>query len=103
MSTLISSILAAILLFAMLPLSAFAGTIAPGEIVSGVCGDDLEWTFDSASGLLHITGTGYMYDYGSGADTPWLDFRSSIRALVIEYGAKSIGGYAFYKIGRAHV
>lgn len=31
--------------------------------VSGVCGDELSWTFDSETGALTITGTGAMDVY----------------------------------------
>ncbi len=34
---------------------------------SGKCGDNVTYEFDSAAGVLSITGSGAMYDYVSGA------------------------------------
>ncbi|MBO7203206.1 MAG: leucine-rich repeat domain-containing protein, partial [Paludibacteraceae bacterium] len=70
----------------------------------GFCGSyvhdmyyDMEFYFESSTGTLTISGTGYMEDYEEDSYTaPWYDFRSSIKKVVIENGVTSIGDYAFY-------
>lgn len=65
------------------------------ETVSGQCGDDLYWTLDG-TGLLTVTGTGDMWDYTSSTRPSWNEYNSSIKNIVINEGATSIGNYAFY-------
>ena len=64
---------------------------------SGICGDNLTWVLDY-EGVLTISGTGDMYNYGSNWNyrAPWASYASYIESVVIEDGATSIGGYAFY-------
>lgn len=64
-----------------------------GETVaSGTCGDDLTWTLDDA-GLLTISGTGDMYDYGYYSPVPWEE--AAIKEIVVADGVTSIGDCAF--------
>ena len=66
--------------------------------MSGTCGDNLNWYFDNFSGKLTITGTGDMYDYGSGGNyayTPWSGITSLIKEIEIKDGVTSIGVIAF--------
>ena len=75
--------------------------VSPAEpasvIASGSCGDNLTWTLTD-DGVLSITGTGAMYDYGTGIDAraPWYDNRDAITSVSIGDGVTSIGSYAFY-------
>ena len=48
---------------------------------SGMCGDDLTWTFDGSSGTLRISGTGDMYNYQD-EDSPFAE-DSDIEAVII--------------------
>lgn len=69
------------------------------EIASGGCGaagDHLTWTLNEG-GTLTISGTGAMSDYRSDGTAPWYDYRESVKSVVIENGAASIGNYAFYQ------
>ena len=65
-------------------------------IASGICGDNLTWVL-TEDGTLAISGTGEMYDYNvsTGNYAPWYNYRESIKTVVIETGATSIGSYAF--------
>ena len=70
-----------------------------GEITyaSGTCGEGVTWVMDN--GLLTISGTGAIDDYGPvliGA--PWLDYGGlySIETAVIEEGVTRIGDFTFY-------
>ena len=70
---------------------------------SGTCGENLIWILDD-NGLLTISGTGDMNDYGYAEtepgteiayNTPWYDLRSTITAVRIEENVTGIGEYAF--------
>ena len=71
--------------------------LSAGE--GGKCGDNLIWTFDKASGVLTISGTGDMYDYEQYFEedgpyrVPWSE--SNINQIIIEDGVTSIGEVAF--------
>ena len=62
---------------------------------SGLCGENLTWTYKESTGTLTISGTGKMYGYTAGL-SPWNDFKENIKSLVIEDGVTSIGDHAFY-------
>ncbi len=66
---------------------------AQDVVSSGYCGYTLRWVLDDA-GTLTISGTGKMTDNTS---SPWFAMKSRIQRVVIEPGATSIGGYAFYE------
>ena len=68
-------------------------TIASPE-TSGVCGANLTWYYQN--GVLAITGTGEMTDYSSAKDTPWYDLRDKIGWVIIDEGATTVGGHAFF-------
>ncbi len=62
-------------------------------IASGKCGDNLTWTLDG-DGVLTISGTGAMYDYGT--PSPWREYYDTkLRRLKIENGVTYIGKRAF--------
>ncbi len=67
-------------------------------VASGFCGDDLTWTLN-VEGLLTISGTGDMWDYND-SDPEWaeLPVPNSIKEIVIQPGAESIGDYAFFSL-----
>ena len=92
----LSILLAACLIFSLLPVSAMADTAE-----SGSCGYNLTWTLEN--GVLTISGTGKMdrYGYNSKPDgsgvtsAPWGEYYEAIERVVIENGVTSIGYYAF--------
>ena len=89
-----SILLALALLCAILP----AATVrASAETTSGTCGDNLTWSFDSATGTLTIQGSGGMDNFGySWYDSrPWESVRDSIQKITIASGVTSIGNFAF--------
>ena len=65
----------------------------PG-VISGTCGDNVQWTFESCNGTLSIFGTGAMSNY-PGLNMPWKSHRASITSVVISDGVTSIGYNAF--------
>ena len=66
--------------------------------VTGKCGENLTYTFNSSTGLLTISGTGSMsnYNYLRHIYSPFRR-NSSIKAVVIENGVTTIGSEAFYE------
>ncbi len=73
-----------------LNLTAFADDLPS----SGSCGENVNYTFDSSSGTLTISGTGPMTDYGYG-DSPFYSQYDSIKNVIINSGVSSISDYAF--------
>ena len=61
----------------------------------GSCGENLTWTYDEATKLLTISGSGNMDNY-SQKTAPWYGFRKIIQSVVVEPEVASIGNYAFY-------
>ena len=83
-------------LFAVLTVSALAAEV----LYSGTCGGEgdgsnLTWTLDD-EGTLRIEGKGRMKDYNWRNGSPWYNYRSSVKSVVIGEGVTSIGGSAFY-------
>lgn len=67
---------------------------ASAEIKSGSCGNNAKWSLDTETGLLSITGSGRMMDYGY-PPAPWYDYRSIVKSASIGDQITSIGKYAF--------
>ena len=91
---LLSFVLAALMIASLLPATALAADI----VDSGTCGaegdgSNLTWTLDR-EGVLTISGSGDMYDYGL-SDAPWYGIRSRVKSAVIADGVTSIGYKAF--------
>ena len=84
-----SLLLVLCMVFAMLPVTAFAAS----TVHSGTCGVNLTWTLDD-EGTLTISGEGTMYNYGR-VDAPWIGHQEQVLSAVVEDGVTSIGDYAF--------
>ncbi|MBO4211321.1 MAG: leucine-rich repeat domain-containing protein, partial [Oscillospiraceae bacterium] len=82
-------LLAALLLLSLLPQL----TLPAAAASSGSCGDKLNWSFNSSTGVLTITGSGDMTI--SGIDAPWAKYKNSITSVSLPNGLSSIGRYAF--------
>ena len=71
------------------------------EVYNGFCGRvqgsenglQLQWKFDTETGLLEITGSGTMADYPDAA--PWEAYRNDITAVSLPEGLLTIGKRAF--------
>ena len=55
---------------------------------------EYNWTFDSVSGILSISGRGKIPEYSYG-NAPWFSFRDSIKVVVADSDIYSIGANAF--------
>ena len=66
-----------------------------GYIDNGTLGENLTWTLDMESGVLTISGTGFMDNKDSSIDKPWYEYQDQISKVVIEEGVTSIGENMF--------
>lgn len=108
------SLVLGVILILALTVSASAETLASGE-----CGGGVVWTLDD-TGLLRISGTGVIPDYGiivtvtdpddhiaestDNGYAPWYEYRDQVTALEIESGITAVGQGAFQameKLGSA--
>ena len=69
---------------------------AEEAVDSGMCGEDVEWSFDADSGVLTISGTGPMKNYTMTSHPDWLDNGLSVKKVIIEEGVSSIGDWALF-------
>ena len=90
---LLSLLLAMVMLLAIMPsITVYGANI----IASGECGmydDNLTWTLCD-NGTLTISGTGDMWDWGY-EGSPFYQYRSNIKIVIIEDNVTSIGDNAF--------
>ena len=84
----LSLLLCAALLFCAAPMTT---VFAEGEPISGPCGANLTWTYDTSTATLTISGTGEM----SGFSVSTMPYHQPIKTIVIESGVTSIGDSAF--------
>ena len=87
------AVLQVMLVFAVVPVSAVDDTTPSGTCGLDGNGAQLTWALDS-EGTLTISGTGAMANYQTNSLAPWSG--SSVKKVVIEEGATTIGQYAFY-------
>lgn len=83
---------------AFLQLALCIGASAAG----GSCGKSANWSFDSSTGTLTISGTGAMADYifqwGESDPRPWSAYLSEIKTVVIGDSITKIGKEAFSSV-----
>lgn len=77
-------------------LALFLAMHLAAENYSGKCGADLNWTLDTETGVLDITGSGDMYNASIAMDISWYSYRNNITSVNLPNGLTSIGSYAFY-------
>ena len=92
---LLAVLLAVCLLSAMLPQMALFASAATDSGNCGANGNNLTWSLNTGNGQLTISGTGAMKNYSTGMDTPWNAYRDSVKKVVVNSGATSIGNWAF--------
>ena len=71
------------------------------------CGKNCDWSFDTESGKLNVSGSGSMYNYSHSTDSetnaqyttaPWKAYKEKIKSVKVE-GLSTIGSYAFCHSG----
>ena len=91
-----SLLLVLCLLVGILPAISFCSEAAT---YSGTCGENVNWSLNTGTGVLTISGSGAMTSYHSLGVielAPWYSYRNGIKTIVIEDGVISIGESAFY-------
>ena len=83
-----SLLLALALLWTLAPQIAWSSHAA--DPTSGVCGENLTWSFDPGTGTLTVAGSGDME-----GDSLWIDYRDSIQTVILPAGLTSICDDAF--------
>ena len=71
-------------------------TTLHASISSGKCGDNLEWSYNSETTTLTITGFGSMYDYTIAEPSPF-SFNQELTKVVLPEELTHIGDNAFYE------
>ena len=89
----LSLILALLLVLTLVPAAAFAD----GEELSGECGENVTWKLED--GVLTISGTGPMQDFGWTTEQPWYSAEYDIKSIVVGEGITTIGNSAFQLCG----
>ncbi len=91
----LSVVLALIMVFTVVPMS----NIVASATITGDSFGSLTWWLNDETGVLTISGEGYMNGYSVATNaqkSPWYSFRDDITTVVIEEGVLSIGNAAFY-------
>lgn len=71
-------------------------TALGASVISGKCGKNAEWSYDTKSKTLTISGKGSMYNYSNGSElVPWDSFSSKIKKIVVKKGITRITECAF--------
>ena len=67
---------------------------------SGSCGTRATYTFDEATGVLTVSGSGNMRNYSNAGTLlrpPWYDYKADITKVVIENDIEKVGNFAFWQ------
>ena len=92
------------------PMVKFISVMAKNVATSGTCGENLTWDFDTTTGILTISGTGEMKEYGVWYDSngnpvysggsmnifDWGNLVQDIKQVIIEDGVTTISDKVFY-------
>lgn len=68
---------------------------AQATIYNGECGYAINWSLNTTTGKLTLSGAGDMYTFTSKTDVPWHQYRTYIKTVVCDNEIYSIGNYAF--------
>ena len=82
--------------FLLLILAALLPMVANAD-ESGICGDNLTWTYYESTNSLVIDGSGDMYNYIEINKVPWNKYKGNIVNFTLLEGVTSIGVGALYK------
>ncbi|MBQ3865775.1 MAG: leucine-rich repeat protein [Clostridia bacterium] len=89
--------LSGVLFAAVLAVALFlpAPTKAEAASYSGSCGTNVNWSLDTETGVLSITGTGAMYNQRGSLFLPWSSQSSFVKTISIGSGVTHIGNFVF--------
>ena len=91
--------------FSKIDFSSWFGSKASAKTYSGKYGDNIEWTFDSSTGLLIVSGEGKMKEHTTTTTDPFDPgdwgynyddyYNLTVKRLIIKPGITHIGDWAF--------
>jgi len=95
-----------VVLLAAAPLSALMGVEIPwiSEMLekeavaasySGSCGTSANWSLNTSTGVLNITGSGDMTAWAHTTAVPWNSYRTNVKTVTIANTITSIGNFSF--------
>lgn len=94
--SLLTALSMTLMLFICMPISVSADVVGSGSC--GADGDNVTWSLES-NGVLTISGSGDMKDFGSWNKAPWIDSSDTaatdVTSVIIESGVTNIGKCAF--------
>ncbi len=70
-------------------------SFAEETVVTGTCGENVSWSFDTVSGVLAISGEGEMKGNSYNDYLPWNKYKAEVKEVVIENGVTTICKNAF--------
>ena len=70
------------------------GNVDVTVVASGECGEHATWELTN-QGMLYVRGTGQMADYDPNTVSPFYEYRSAIKKVIIEDGITSVGAVCF--------
>jgi len=70
-------------------------TPAKAATYSGTCGTNVNWTLDTETGEMVISGEGTMSNYSNAYSVPWTSYATYIKSITINDGVTSVGLRAF--------
>lgn len=65
------------------------------ETFGGSCGTGVNWTFNPATGVLTISGSGNFGSFNNASQVPWYNYFSQITEVRVHEGVKQLGSYLF--------
>ena len=81
--------------FTLLFVALMSLTMLRANVITGTCGDNLTWSYDTNDHSLVISGYGDMYDFDND-NSPWNTVAGSISSVSLPDGLTRIGDGAFY-------
>ncbi len=82
--------------FTLLCIALLSLTMLRANVISGTCGDNLTWQYDTDGHSLVISGSGDMYDYDEyGLPCPWKTVAEAITSVSLPNGLTHVGSHTF--------
>ena len=99
MKKILSLVLVLVILISCTALTLSVSAENSASLIRGKCGDDLDFSLNTQTGEIIISGTGEMsfYQFYHSYNAPWDDYKDTIKTVLIDNGVTSICDYAFKK------
>ena len=82
--------------FTLLCIALMSLTMLRANVISGICGDNLTWQYNTDEHSLVISGTGDMYDYDEyELPCPWKTVAETITSVSLPNGLTHVGSHTF--------